>query len=1016
MRAIKLDVLGDAFANPSTYEELDELKTKQNLILHGKDGIGSDAPRVANANSLWDIASENYVKEAVGNFRIIAPNNISDLSVFVQSELPALLTNSNIGSIDGIPLSDILEKYPSSSPSQIADVITHINSWSRLQVSISGLSATDTSNYLSLTPDGYLARIQANPSLLNDITSNLGEMDGAKQTEFKNWAKSTFDFGEGVAVSGGKILNKLGIVGSIAGLMFMSFEANAAEEAGDHELAIQIAEEYAVDTAGSLVGEAAGASIGGVALAVAAAAGVTVAAPLAAVVVIGASITGGIFAGGTATEYYKDFVGKTEGGKRTLIQSVSDWLFGDATTPEEIISKIPGPAEPQLEYVSLSPEYDTTGEVSPTPTLTSEEFSFYVNDLVAGAKSNMAFRHALKELSPFAILNADIDQHNTSGELDLYNPETGTGTMTEEWISARSLALLFRNIQNDGVDINGLTDDSYAIVIHHEDGELEIITTTGILGGEPKGIYLGNDMDESFEGGSNDDLFFGKGGSDTFYGKDGHDKLYGGKGNDHLTGGKGVDYLEGGEGNDTYYYNTGDGNDTLRDTQGQNVLKINGQVINNLTQIDDSEDLYLDDQGNRYYLSGDGKLYITLKDDVTGGVITVEGFNKSLAEEQYGIKIEVGEPTPPILDGAHDVGSGLRPGSEEVFSPMFEHRADWFAPQKGIIYDANAAKGLWGKDGSNPYGLFVRGGTFGFQGGNGNDSLVGGDTSVIYKGTPEWDAAYAQLSESIRDYLKDNPGQNYIGGTDQLFGRAGDDFIDGKDGDNYLYGGIGNDQIFGGKETDYISGNFAFDAKLIYDSQGKWIGFSDSELAITNPDYMYPSETGNGKDLIFSGAGKDYVSGDRDNDLISSGAGSDYVGGGHGSDIIYTGTGDDLVYADSNIEFTYHQRIEDSIVTSFTIPMANAIVSTVAGETYDDKVWGGSGQDWILGEVGDDTLYGGEGDDHIWGDRHTDPSQLPRTTYFLDESITDFFRELPLELNGNDHLYGGKEKSVRSIF
>ena len=153
----------------------------------------------------------------------------------------------------------------------------------------------------------------------------------------------------------GHVLNKLGYIGAVGGFLFASSQSYAAEQAGDHEGAVQIMEEYAVDTAGSLVGEAVGASIGGVALAVAAAAGVTVAAPLAAVVVIGASITGGIFAGGTATEYYKDFVGKTEGEKRTLIQSVSDWVFGDASTPEEIISKIPGPAETSIRIHFLIP-------------------------------------------------------------------------------------------------------------------------------------------------------------------------------------------------------------------------------------------------------------------------------------------------------------------------------------------------------------------------------------------------------------------------------------------------------------------------------------------------------------------------------------------------------------------------------------------------------------------------------------------------------------------------------------
>lgn len=108
MRAIKLEVLGDAYATPSSQAQFNELNQRLNFVLNGKDGIGLEAPRISSADSLWDIASKNYTAAADGNFRIIAPQKLDDLSVFVQSELPALLENQKVTTIDGISRADLV--------------------------------------------------------------------------------------------------------------------------------------------------------------------------------------------------------------------------------------------------------------------------------------------------------------------------------------------------------------------------------------------------------------------------------------------------------------------------------------------------------------------------------------------------------------------------------------------------------------------------------------------------------------------------------------------------------------------------------------------------------------------------------------------------------------------------------------------------------------------------------------------------------------------------------------------
>ena len=77
-------------------------------------------------------------------------------------------------------------------------------------------------------------------------------------------------------------------------------------------------------------------------------------------------------------------------------------------------------------------------------------------------------------------------------------------------------------------------------------------------------MKLNKDVD-LIQGGPEDDVLVG-----TFLGN----RIYGGGGNDRLEGKKGDDRLWGEAGDDTYVWKQGDGNDTILDSQGRNVLEL----------------------------------------------------------------------------------------------------------------------------------------------------------------------------------------------------------------------------------------------------------------------------------------------------------------------------------------------------------------------------------------------------------------------------------------------------------
>ncbi|WP_416192767.1 calcium-binding protein [Neisseria sp. CCUG12390] len=119
------------------------------------------------------------------------------------------------------------------------------------------------------------------------------------------------------------------------------------------------------------------------------------------------------------------------------------------------------------------------------------------------------------------------------------------------------------------------------------EGDIDKLVTT--VSGTAKTDFIenvaGTAFDDKITGNSLDNVIKAGAGDDTVKGLDG---------NDTLDGGKGDDRLEGGAGNDVYRFGTGDGQDTVVDTQGSNRVKFDGinkadVSVNSVQEADGSE-------------------------------------------------------------------------------------------------------------------------------------------------------------------------------------------------------------------------------------------------------------------------------------------------------------------------------------------------------------------------------------------------------------------------------------------
>jgi Ca2+-binding RTX toxin-like protein/pimeloyl-ACP methyl ester carboxylesterase len=283
------------------------------------------------------------------------------------------------------------------------------------------------------------------------------------------------------------------------------------------------------------------------------------------------------------------------------------------------------------------------------------------------------------------------------------------------------------------------TNSGHSAFLYLEVGETQHPSGGGetITGTNGDDNLIGTDFGDEISGGL---------GNDSLEGLGGNDSIYGGAGNDTLAGGGGNDRLEGGVGNDTYIYNPGDGNDTIFDNLGANILLI-GEGI--------------DPSGVKFTRSGQNFLNgVFIMPD--GGSITVEHWFNSLGTYKLSeIRFADGTVwTKNYVDSLSTLFEGTE--GDDVISG---------SPGGDIIYGYGGNDTMHGQAGDDiliggPGADFLQGWTgddvYIWNPGDGSDTIYsqfgGGDVLEIGGGIDPAGLSFSRSGNNLEIHLNDEAG------------------------------------------------------------------------------------------------------------------------------------------------------------------------------------------------------------------------------------------------------------------
>jgi Ca2+-binding RTX toxin-like protein len=954
----------------------------------------------------WAETSKRFVEATTGEVRIMSTSPRLN-SVLYETELPALISrlenSEHITKIDGLTRTDLLAVATADSTigtdlmrNALLDNAAH-------QTQLSKPTATNFRTYVDLTPEGF-----------NELYRNASADDLAKLSEYSSRYA--------IPIAASKALNKLGIIGGLLGFGLMSTQASEAEAAGDSAGARRIVEEWAVDLAGSAAGEAIGAAAGAAALTLAAVAGVTVSAPIAGALLVGATLIGGIFGADAAAGVYQMTKDLDGNGRMDLLDKLGNLVFGVNYT---ITS--PLPADLNGERLTL----DTT---------------FSRAEIVANAKTDIAWRYALRELNPFVIPDIDYSRHNTDGSLDLYDPTTGAGSMTALYLADRAAMLTWKirfdrgerdddDAPHDGVKPYNEDWDTDSVAGNWDFVDLKIPFPGGApftLSIDGEGVSLsdhqivfGTNSGETLEGSGTDDHLYGMAGNDTLQGEDGADYLEGGSGADVLTGGAGTDHLIGGSGSDTL--RGGSGNDTLEGGAGNDRYEVVAQGGLDVIRDRDGEIWFENVRltGGKLKINGTTKTYLSedektsfyfVGDPAGGGSLYISGSFGGVRVENYrygdlGIQLldEDSEPIvllPPTTGG--DILGDLSPidqnpnqaGVQLGYDSLGNVLTNPAYPEPGrsdTLYDG-PNNDLIRSEAGNDFILLERGGNDRVKAGVGDDyvavaashginstTFIEGDSGAdtLLGGTGS-DTIMGASADSIDDVIAYGESEPSVAGKgDWISGNAGNDLLVGSATSDLVLGGAGDDTISGGGGDDNIF------ADAWGEPYSNWT-FTRNPIEGTNGTTYNASVNARYWSAGVDFFGANLVFGGEGNDWIFGGSGSDTLSGGVGQDVIFGADGFDLIYGGGDNDALHGEGGSDFLSGDDGNDTLQGGSGNLAGltDTGADTLDGGAGNDNLAGYGGNDLLFGGDQNDTIYGD-HANTSSVPST------------------LHGNDTLYGG---------
>jgi Ca2+-binding RTX toxin-like protein len=532
------------------------------------------------------------------------------------------------------------------------------------------------------------------------------------------------------------------------------------------------------------------------------------------------------------------------------------------------------------------------------------------------------------------------------------------------------------------------------------------------------------------------------------------DVLFGTNVIDRFRGGLGNDRLEGGEGNDSYFFNLGDGVDTIVDTAStgaSNAVVFGAGIAASDLRLDvasDQSDSNLSDLLIRVGSGGDAIQLDTFDRNNVFGPRTVESFrfadgstvtydqllaggfdltgtdgDDQMSGTNVADRIVAGDGADVLRSGAGDDtldgGAGddrlfggqgndtyiFGPGSGQDTIVEFQGSQDTIRMATGVApSDVVVARS------KNDLVLSLNGGA---------DRLT---VALHFLASPlqielvqfadgtVWDQAF------IDNLLQ--PTITGTGGPDSLTGTSGNDRMAGLAGDDQLTGLAGNDRLDGGTGTDQLTGGTGDDTYIVDDT-----GDVVTELANEGVDTIQSSVTrtldANVEHLTLTGTGAINGTGNALDNILTGNSAANVLAGGLGNDTYVVGAGDQVM-----------ELVGEGVDT------VQASVSAILGANIENLTLTGSASltgtgnalDNILQADGSiSVLAGGDGNDtYLIGPNSDDDILVETATGGIDTVIAAHDYRLPANIEnltlldaaegiGNDlnnTLIGGRVNNV----
>ena len=485
---------------------------------------------------------------------------------------------------------------------------------------------------------------------------------------------------------------------------------------------------------------------------------------------------------------------------------------------------------------------------------------------------------------------------------------------------------------------------------------------------------------------------------DILNGGDGNDTLNGGDGDNELTGGKGNDFLNGGYDKDTYYYNIGDGYDTISDQGGRDKIVFGENITqSDLTFGRNDRDLFITIKRNdndliciqNFFYSDDNRIEQLKFDD--GSVLNLAKRGLTLTEARSSGTINgtsyddtlIGGNGNDILNGYDgkdtlignkgndviDTGAGentviwnlgddldtvtfsstdhLKFGEGISFEDLtfYENGDDLVITVRNDMSQGIVCRNYFYSDSNKPMDiLFANGSVFSLK--TSGLTLRHGNWAANMHGTAFADVIYAGNADTTI-YGGD--------GDDILIGGTGNDVIEGGNGADVIYGGKGNDTLNGGEGADTYVWNQGDGLDTVFASDLDKLQFGEG---ISLQDLSFRSEDTNLRILI---------KGDKNQGLIldkffeSDSRKLNFLVFADGTTFNLAVSGLTLNPAYTVGKTVYGTNFDDIINAQAAL---NVTVNSGGG---NDVITTGDGNDTVNADAGNDTLTGGKGNDTLNG-------------------------------------------------